>query len=108
MVLDILSRLPAKEIAMFKCVCKAWASVISHQDFSKDHERMFPSTEKVMILDSNPSIANILNPKEEMQDDNLDQVLPFLLGDLKSQVVVVVLYFYFSIVDQNLITTSCF
>jgi len=69
---------------------------------------MFPSTEKVMILDSNPSIANILNPKEEMQDDNLDQVLPFLLGDLKSQVVVVVLYFYFSIVDQNLITTSCF
>ncbi|XP_048133139.1 F-box/kelch-repeat protein At3g23880-like [Rhodamnia argentea] len=56
-IIDILSRLPAKSLMRFKCVSKRWLSLISDQCFAKLHLQML-SLETVApsqkIIKSNP------------------------------------------------------
>ncbi|XP_050220333.1 F-box/kelch-repeat protein At3g23880-like [Mercurialis annua] len=36
-MIEILSRLPAKSAVRFKCVCRSWRSLLSHSDFARKH-----------------------------------------------------------------------
>uniref|UniRef100_A0A2N9I433 F-box domain-containing protein n=1 Tax=Fagus sylvatica TaxID=28930 RepID=A0A2N9I433_FAGSY len=41
-IIEILSRLPAKSLLRFKCVCKEWCSIIQDQVFIETHLNKAP------------------------------------------------------------------
>ncbi|GAU14506.1 hypothetical protein TSUD_250480 [Trifolium subterraneum] len=60
-IMEILLRLPVKSLLRFRCVCKSWHSLISHDShFATSHFQLSASpTNRIILLDSYP--PNILS-----------------------------------------------
>lgn len=50
LILEILSRLPAKSVVRFKCVCKGWLVMISSRRFADVHLEFSKSWPRMLIL----------------------------------------------------------
>ena len=71
----VLARIPVKKLVVTKCVCKEWNDIISYPKFPKDHERLSPAIENIMILNEIAGITTILDPNQILNDANHHEVI---------------------------------
>ncbi|XP_059629126.1 F-box/kelch-repeat protein At3g06240-like [Cornus florida] len=73
MVVDILSRLPAKCLCRFKCVSKSWFALISSPNFAKTHLSRNDKPEKVFL------VSDFLYSIDRTEASNNDEVIAMKL-----------------------------
>ena len=73
LIVEILSRLPVKTLMQFKCVCKSWKTLISHD----------PSFAKLHLQRSRRNTHLVLVSDQSMSEDESDfSVVPFSISNL--------------------------
>jgi len=73
LIVQILLRLPVRSLIRFKCVCKSWFSLISHDNFANSHYEVTAATHtpKILFIPS-PSLETSwsIDLEASLNDDN--------------------------------------
>ncbi|CAM8908646.1 unnamed protein product [Rhodiola kirilowii] len=89
-MVDILSRLPAKSLLKFRCVCKSWNSMIRNQKFTEFHLKrtMANASQQRVLLSVKPFWSIKYDDLDDFGKDGFDVIIkkdtPSSLGCLGS------------------------
>jgi len=81
LIVQILQRLPVKCLIRFKCVCKSWFSLISHDpQFAKSHFEINPATHtrRIALISNSRLGTRSFNIEASLNDDSAVSVSPNL------------------------------
>ena len=76
-ILKILSKLPAKAILRFKCVCKLWSNIVDSPSLANLHLNEGVEKPRLLWLVSRPSsrVSNLLTYKDDERYLRINSVL---------------------------------